>query len=736
MRSRKCTFLHKFGQLVWAIIALSAFMIPAVTLAQSAGVGTTYEEITGAANNEDDHSRGILKNLLSDFAENPFAAVGEPDTLLGNLFFLFNSGIFIVGTALLSYFILASVAQTAHEGEVLGKRINGLWVPIRVSLGVFGMLPVFGGFSLAQAIVMWFVILGIGLANLMSSAAISNTELMNALIPPPGIAEGGNTTYVTSDFARQLFLMNVCVDTANRYYQETKDDDWFSWLRSEPRLEFSPIGGQTSIRSVGVEGCGSVLLKKEDARDNAIFGWRSPAVNYADIQSVSNITYQYKSAELLRLNTEMAREAQAFVNAYYKNDGSEQHVLPGSFFDQQVKESNQAISDETKAAIQDTASGQDAKRSALTESASNEIKKGGWMSLGSWHSTYAEVQAALQTAAYNGQFIINPVSDFSDADDDVNETLRRMMSTAGYVVSKPSEEPDYPFGQDLLVGAFNMVAGDTAGTNMVNPITTAKSAGDFMINLGLAMYAVDVLLDSIGGGVAKKALELGSNIVSFGGPLGQVAKVIAEVAKDFASILPVLGGLLIIVGGVLAIYVPMIPFLTWIAAVVSYFVSVIEGLVAAQVWAFGHLSMDGEGMGQKTEKGYQYLLSALLRPPLMVLGFFFASAILILIGTFVVNEMATVISNVQGNSMTGIISMLGFFVLFAILLITLVSTVFDMIFYIPDRVIAWFGNGLEASMAKNMDAKIEGQTKAATAWAGGAGAVIQKVRSSRPGKQS
>src|SRR3546814_17945938 len=91
-----------------------------------------------------------LSNLLSDFIANPFTTVGQPNTLLGNLFFIFNSGLFVVGTALLTYFLLATVAQTAHEGEVLGKRINGLWVPIRVTFGVFGMLPVFGGFSLAD----------------------------------------------------------------------------------------------------------------------------------------------------------------------------------------------------------------------------------------------------------------------------------------------------------------------------------------------------------------------------------------------------------------------------------------------------------------------------------------------------------------------------------------------------------------------------------------------------------
>lgn len=736
MRVSNCTLVHKIARIAsWCALFVVA-LVPNVTFAQLTGdVGTSYDELVLASQQPGDHSRNILEDLLADFAQNPFTAVGQPDTLLGNLFFLFNSGIFIVGTVLLSYFILSSVAQTAHEGEVLGKRINGLWVPIRVSLGVFGMLPVFGGFSLAQAIVMWFVILGIGLANIMTSKAISDTEMFNALIPPPGATQQSEGAHFSSDTARQLFLMNVCVDTANAYYQETKGNDWFSWLRSEPELSFDNVGGNTAIRSIGISGdysCGQVVLHRNEPRQGSFTGgWRSPAVNYEDIAQISSIAYEQKAAELLSMNTRMATLASQFVDAYYANDGAASVNLPASEFEAAARQANQAVSDAVNRAIQGSEGSQQAQRSALTETASNEIKKGGWMSLGSWHSTYAEVQAALQTAAYNGQLTTVPVSDFSDASEDMYATIKRMMASANYVVQKPVEEVDYEPGQDAIHLFVNAITSNTAGTGMVNPITAAKNAGDWMITLGLGMYAIDVLLDSIGGKVVSTVGEYAGKALSFGGPIGNLVKIIAELAKDFASILPILGGLLIIVGGMLSIYVPMIPFLTWIAAIVSYFVSVIEGLVAAQIWAFGHLSLDGEGMGQKTEKGYQYLLSALLRPPLMVLGFFFASALLILFGSFVINEMATVIMNVQGNSITGIISILGYFILFAILLITIVSTVFDIIFQIPDRVIAWFSSGLEAQMAKNMDAKIENQAKAAMGWAGGAGAVIQGARGNR-----
>lgn len=736
----------KVKGLIGYLFLFVLFVIPTVAIAQTGDIGSTYDEIVLASQTEGDRSRGILEDLLSDFAVNPFTAAGRPDTLLGNLFFLFNSGIFIVGTALLSYFILASVAQTAHEGEVLGKRINGLWVPIRVTLGVFGMLPVFGGFSLAQAIVMWFVILGIGLANIMTSAAISDTEKFNALIPPPGNSTSSSSVAFDANTAKQLFLMNVCVDTARKLHEQATSDDWITWGRSVPDLSFSPIRGQTSIRSVGMSSdysCGSFLLQKESARTDSrttwggLTGWRSPAVNYEDIAAVSNAAYDQKSASLMEMNAEIAKMSKAYVDAYFKNDGT-QFVPPVSKFEEIAEKANTEVLQQINNAINGTGAAQDSKKSSLTEASANDIRKGGWMSLGSWHSVYAEVQAALQTAAHNGQIIYTPVSDFSNSADDNHATLSRMMVNAGFVATKPDVTSDTRLGVRIIDLFFDAVVGDSGGTNLVNPITASKSAGDWMITAGIAIYAVDSYLDSslLGSKVAGWAADAVSSVVSISSPLGAAISTLMDMFRDLLAILPVIAGVLVVIGALLSIYVPMIPFLTWIAAVVSYFVSVIEGLIAAQVWAFGHLSLDGEGMGHKTEKGYQYLLSALIRPPLMVLGFFFASAILILFGTFVLSEMITVIRNVQGNSVTGIISILAFFVLFAVLMITIVSTVFDMIFEIPDRVIAWFGNGLEARMARNMDSKIESQSREAARWAGATGATLHTTAKDRMATKS
>src|SRR3546814_8481142 len=103
--------------------------------------------------------------------------------------------------------------------------------------------------------------------------------------------------------ARNVFLMKVCVDTAEKYYNEVSSNDFFSG--PQPRLDFRDQGDQTRIRSLGMGGdlsCGEFLLQRGSPRSNSgiegIVAWRSAAVNYerseehtSELQSLMRISY-------------------------------------------------------------------------------------------------------------------------------------------------------------------------------------------------------------------------------------------------------------------------------------------------------------------------------------------------------------------------------------------------------------------------------------------------------------
>src|SRR3546814_11416076 len=82
-----------------------------------------------------------------------------------------------------------------RSGRVLGQRMSSAWFPVRTTVGVAGMLPVFGGFSAAQAVMMWTGLLGIGAAYMSlhasrDAAAIYDPLVQSeALVKPLGRAE-------------------------------------------------------------------------------------------------------------------------------------------------------------------------------------------------------------------------------------------------------------------------------------------------------------------------------------------------------------------------------------------------------------------------------------------------------------------------------------------------------------------------------------------------------------------
>src|SRR3546814_8861075 len=88
---------------------------------------------------------------------------------------------------------------------------------------------------------------------------------------------------------------------------------------------------------------------------------------------------------------------------------------------------------------------------------------------------YTTLFRSLQSAAYNGQIIETPISYFGADRTSRTLTVARMLTAAGYTVSKPSEEfRTYSLGRWIVEESLDLVANDTVGTNMVHIITTAK----------------------------------------------------------------------------------------------------------------------------------------------------------------------------------------------------------------------------------------------------------------------
>jgi len=116
--------------------------------------------------------------------------------------------VFAAATAWGTYGIAAGIVQTAHEGVALGRRLNAIWMPIRMVTGIGGLVPVFGGFSLSQAVMILAVGWGINGANFLTGKAVEAMANFTPMAVQPELASGHAVS--ADDMASALFIQRLC----------------------------------------------------------------------------------------------------------------------------------------------------------------------------------------------------------------------------------------------------------------------------------------------------------------------------------------------------------------------------------------------------------------------------------------------------------------------------------------------------------------------------------------------
>ncbi len=161
------------------------------------------------------HIFGAVGNLFS------VATVGGSDPLpvLPSLIFSnLNTMALVLGTLLVVYVTIIGVLATAHEGEFMGKKWSGLWVPIRMVLGIVGLFPTQTGYCAIQLIIMWIILQGVGAADKLWGVVLSYINIAGS--PYQGISIGtdsGNISKISIQSQMGiLFQALVCQESAKR----------------------------------------------------------------------------------------------------------------------------------------------------------------------------------------------------------------------------------------------------------------------------------------------------------------------------------------------------------------------------------------------------------------------------------------------------------------------------------------------------------------------------------------
>ncbi len=162
-----------------------------------------------------------------------------------------------------------------------------------------------------------------------------------------------------------------------------------------------------------------------------------------------------------------------------------------------------------------------------------------------------------------------------------------------------------------------------------------------------------------------------------------------------------------------------------------------EAMVAAPVWALAHAWPEGEGVSSGlATRGYMLFLRIMLKPLLLLFGFFIGMQILYVAGWWVDNTIWASLNDAYdtGHVITGAIaghsfdisgnplSTIGMLVVYTGLMIGIVHKAFEMTTELNDWVFEWIGGGARDMGEKNASqAHVMGVANSAKSHMGQAG---------------
>jgi conjugal transfer/type IV secretion protein DotA/TraY len=227
------------------------------------------------------------------------------------------------------------------------------------------------------------------------------------------------------------------------------------------------------------------------------------------------------------------------------------------------------------------------------------------------------------------------------------------------------------------MGAISQMTEEIAGSNL-NHMSQMKSFGDTIVVAGEGLMAT---LASASGAANSWTAQA---TVKIGFDAGAALNILMGVFT--LMIIGLLG-----FGVTLSTYMPLIPFITWTASVVNWFVLLIEAVLAAPIWAVAHIHPDGDDAVGRGGQGYMMIMSLVMRPTLMIFGLVAAMLLTQPITGLVNAGFMSAVSGVQADSTTGLVSFLAYVAIYVIIMTTVLHTVFSLIHWIPDNVPRWIG---------------------------------------------
>ncbi len=727
-----------------------------------ASVASTAQQ-TAAGGIQNDAANFILTSLFGPGWENIVTQSGGAvySSTLFTMFELFNSTVLLGVGVLMVWTIVSGVAGAAYEGKNMGDKGVNLWTPTRMAYSIALLAPLPGiGISALQAVVLAMVLSSVNLANdlldktvsVMGGGVVSAGKVSEgqpeAQVRPLTFDMDNNYQEVAKETFKMVFFANASSKTGSvitasvgSYYEDTASVFSLGGILAHSAAnsynqhrmhewnikgDTGPVIGNIQLKCSPEDGGLSEFAICE-AKANAfntmittldglsrtyvnryIAGTVHPERSVESCPEIGGTQVTYKAclghkikeaanAYLMSISSSMSvlnNSGSEYQSAWSKNvKGLQEDIRKGGFvllgsYYWRITKLNEMINSALKTEIDRKFS-----LSAAMENANKSYGPGGAELIGRYQGEITDFEKNYVTSSTNAALMdsIQNASNSEAADASISKWFQAHYTAAVFGASAATailggKEPIATL-QNLGLGVISATDGFIATAALWD--ATSKSAKETAN--GLASGVESSGLSFLGGGVIARAAA---------GAVTVASNMLTSYLDLFMKFSSILISSLSIAAFFLAFYLPVLPTILWLLAVMGWLILVIEAMVAAPIWAAAHAIPEGEGIaGQHGKQGYMMLLNVLLRPALMVFGFMIAVALVnstatlaaYMIGEGVISSKTGLGGHGFGGPFAFLMSLVSSIVLVTVTMIIVIHKTFVLVTWLPENAIKWAG---------------------------------------------
>lgn len=165
--------------------------------------------------------------------------------------------------------------------------------------------------------------------------------------------------------------------------------------------------------------------------------------------------------------------------------------------------------------------------------------------------------------------------------------------------------------------------------------------------------------------------------------------MLTQVLEDFASYWKYI----FFAGLFMAFYLPAMIMIQWMIGFITWIIYLLEATVIIPIWGILFVGEMGEKSfsPQTARQGFVHLLSILLYPSLMVIGFVFGLKVIDLISPFLIDFLMIGLLNATDGYAFGLVSFAASLIILTIAAYQIIVRIFSIVLEFNDRAMSWIG---------------------------------------------